>query len=80
LLRRVSEMPICPYCGKYHKKSHHRRHMRSCVGGTGYAYEHLQRSKGGSKMSKKIQEKKRQEKFKRIQALLGVTEEKRGGG
>ena len=49
-------MPICPKCGKYHKKSHHRRHVRTCVGWNNPALGHLMASRGvGSKDYKSLQ-------------------------
>lgn len=64
-------MPICPHCGKYHKKSHHHRHVKTCVKGTGYAYEHLAISRGASSMTKKIQSQKRSNKEERIRRWYG---------
>lgn len=39
-------MPVCPKCGKYHKKSHHAKHVRTCVGWKNPALDHLVVSKG----------------------------------
>jgi len=50
-------MPVCPKCGKYHKKSHHRKHVRTCVGWNNPALEHIRVSKGvGSKDYSGLQE------------------------
>ena len=43
-------MPICPKCGRYHKRAHHKRHVKSCGGAppSDYAVYHRIISKGAS--------------------------------
>lgn len=45
-------MPICPKCGRYHKKSHHRRHVKSCAGADDSAYWHMIISRGSAEDKK----------------------------
>jgi len=60
-------MPVCPYCGKYHRKGHHRRHVRTCVYWDNPALEHLLKSKGlGAKDYKARQEMLKKERLKKL--------------
>jgi len=61
-------MPICPKCGKYHKKSHHRRHVRTCVGWDNPALEHLIKSRGvGTKDYKGEQAQLKNKRLKELE-------------
>jgi len=64
-------MPICPKCGRYHKKSHHRRHVRECVMGVGYPVRHMQVSKGSGSQTKEKQRKMIQAKEERMKKWYG---------
>jgi len=60
-------MPICPKCGKYHSKKHHRRHVKTCVGWKNPALDHLIVSRGpGAKEYKGIQEQLKKDRLKEL--------------
>jgi len=58
-------MPICPKCGKYHKRSHHKRYVRSCGGWRNPALEHMIVSRSvGARDYKAMQDQIKKERLK----------------